>query len=57
MGKNKQDGVLDEDKTMDNVQKHNICNRRIVGRVVFYAARVVSKESRLLVLPRASCSV
>jgi hypothetical protein len=23
--KNKQDGVLDQDKTMDNVQKHNIC--------------------------------
>jgi hypothetical protein len=23
--KNKQDGVLDKDKTMDNVQKHSIC--------------------------------
>jgi hypothetical protein len=23
--KNKQDGVLDKDKMMDNVQKHNIC--------------------------------
>jgi hypothetical protein len=23
--KNKQDGVLDKDRTMDNVQKHNIC--------------------------------
>jgi hypothetical protein len=29
---------------------------RIVGRVVFYAIRVVSKESRRLVLPRTSCS-
>jgi hypothetical protein len=29
--------------------------RRIVGGVVFYAACVVSKESRLLVLPRTSC--
>jgi hypothetical protein len=28
--------------------------RRIVGGVVFYAARVVSKESRRLVLPRTS---
>jgi hypothetical protein len=27
-------------------------NRRIVGRVISYAARVVSKESRRLVLPR-----
>jgi hypothetical protein len=24
--KNKQDGVFDKDKTMDNVQKHNICS-------------------------------
>jgi hypothetical protein len=24
--KNKQDGVLDKDKTMDNVKNHNICN-------------------------------
>jgi hypothetical protein len=23
--KNKQNGVLDKDKTMDNAQKHNIC--------------------------------
>jgi hypothetical protein len=30
-------------------------NRRIDGRVVFYAVRVVSKESRQLVLPRTSC--
>jgi hypothetical protein len=30
-------------------------NRRIVGRVVFYAIRVVSKESRRFVLPRTSC--
>jgi hypothetical protein len=29
--------------------------RRIVGCVVFYAVCVVSKESRLLVLPRTSC--
>jgi hypothetical protein len=29
--------------------------RRIVGGVVFYAVRVVSKESRRLVLPRTSC--
>jgi hypothetical protein len=28
-----------------------------VGRVVFYAARVVSKESRRLFLPRTSCSL
>jgi hypothetical protein len=33
-----------------NTRTHN--NRRIVGRVVFYAVRVVSKESRRLVLPR-----
>jgi hypothetical protein len=26
-----------------------------VGRVVFYAARVISKESRRLVLPRTYC--
>jgi hypothetical protein len=32
-------------------------NRRIVGRVVFYAVRVVSKESTRLVLPRTSCLV
>jgi hypothetical protein len=25
--KNKQDGVLDKDRMMDNVQKHNICNK------------------------------
>jgi hypothetical protein len=30
-------------------------NRRIVGRVVFCMVRVVSKESRRLVLPRTSC--
>jgi hypothetical protein len=30
-------------------------NRRIVGRVVFYAIRVVWKESRRLVLPWTSC--
>jgi hypothetical protein len=29
--------------------------RIIIGGVVFYAVRVVSKESRLLVLPRTSC--
>jgi hypothetical protein len=29
-------------------------NRRIVGRAVFYAFRIISKESRQLVLPRAS---
>jgi hypothetical protein len=34
---------------------HN--SRRIVGRVVLYAVRVVSKESRRLVLPRTSCSL
>jgi hypothetical protein len=27
--KNKQDGVLDKDKMMDNVQKHNICTNTI----------------------------
>jgi hypothetical protein len=30
-------------------------NRRIVGSVVSYAVRVVSKESMRLVLPRTSC--
>jgi hypothetical protein len=30
-------------------------NRRIVGRVVFYAVRVVSKKSRRLILLRTSC--
>jgi hypothetical protein len=30
-------------------------NRRIVGRVVFYAVCVVSKESRRLVLRKTSC--
>jgi hypothetical protein len=30
-------------------------SRRIVRRVLFYAFHVVSKESRLLVLPRTSC--
>jgi hypothetical protein len=29
-------------------------NRRIVGRVVFYAVRVILKENRQLILPRAS---
>jgi hypothetical protein len=29
--------------------------RRIVGGVIFYAVRVVSKESRRSVLPRSSC--
>jgi hypothetical protein len=31
--------------------------RRIVGGVVFHVARVVSKESKRLLLPRTSCSV
>jgi hypothetical protein len=31
-------------------------NRRISGRVVFDAVRVISKESSRLVLPRTSCS-
>jgi hypothetical protein len=35
--------------------KHN--NRRIVGGVVFYMVRVVSKESMRLVLPRTFCYV
>jgi hypothetical protein len=30
-------------------------NKRIVGRVVFYAVYVISKESRRLFLPRVSC--
>jgi hypothetical protein len=30
--------------------------QRIVGGVVFYAVRIVSKESTQLVLPRTSCS-
>jgi hypothetical protein len=30
-------------------------NRKNIGGVVFYAVRVVSKESRRLVLPRTSC--
>jgi hypothetical protein len=30
--------------------------RRIVGGVVFYAVRVVSNQSRLLILPRTSCN-
>jgi hypothetical protein len=34
-----------------------LLQRRIVGGVVFYAARVVSKESRRLVLPRTSCFI
>jgi hypothetical protein len=29
--------------------------RRIVGVIVFYVVRVVSEESRRLVLPRTSC--
>jgi hypothetical protein len=29
---------------------------RIVGGVIFYAVRVVSKESRRLILPKTSCS-
>jgi hypothetical protein len=32
-------------------------NRRIVGEVVFWAAPVVSKESRRLVLLRTSCYI
>jgi hypothetical protein len=30
-------------------------NRRIVGRVVFYIVRAVSKKSKRLVLPKMSC--
>jgi hypothetical protein len=30
-------------------------NSRIVGRVVFYAVRVLSKESRRVVISRTSC--
>jgi hypothetical protein len=33
--KNKQDGVLDKDKKMDNVQKHNICKDNSVNRRTF----------------------
>jgi hypothetical protein len=32
-------------------------NRKIVGRVIFYAVHVVSKESRRLVLLRTSCHI
>jgi hypothetical protein len=37
--------------------KEYIRNNRFVGGVVFYAVRVVSIESRLLVLPIISCYV
>jgi hypothetical protein len=30
--KNTQDGVLDKDKTMDNVQKHNICTNVLLSQ-------------------------
>jgi hypothetical protein len=32
-------------------------NRRIVGRVVSYAVRVVSEDSRRLILSRTSCMI
>jgi hypothetical protein len=32
-------------------------NRTVVGRVVFYAVHVISKGSRVLVLPITSCSL
>jgi hypothetical protein len=32
-------------------------NRRTVGRAVLYAVRVVSKESRGLLIPRTSCLI
>jgi hypothetical protein len=32
-------------------------SRRIVVRVIFYAIRVVSKESRRTVIPRTSCTL
>jgi hypothetical protein len=33
--KNNQDGVLDQDKTMDNVQEHNICYNYMVLKHYF----------------------
>jgi hypothetical protein len=38
-------------------QRIHTQQRRIVGLVVLYAVRVVSKESRRLVLPRTSCLI
>jgi hypothetical protein len=35
--------------------EENTRTNRIVGGIVFYVVHVVSKESRRLVLPRASC--
>jgi hypothetical protein len=35
---------------------NTLSDRRNVGRVIFYTIRVLSKESRRLVLPRSSCS-
>jgi hypothetical protein len=40
-----------------NIVTDATCNRRNVAGVVFYAVRVVSKESRLLVFPRTCLSV
>jgi hypothetical protein len=37
--------------------KYTRNNRRIVGRVVFFTIRVVSRKSMLLVLPRTSCLI
>jgi hypothetical protein len=48
--KNKQDGVLDKGKTMDNVQKHNICtgvlNVYIPLRISLMLPGVVAAEER-----------
>jgi hypothetical protein len=43
-------------KNVSAAMNTNVNTRRIVGRVVFYAVRVVSTESRGLVLPRPFCT-
>jgi hypothetical protein len=41
-----QDSVLDKNRTMDNVRKHNISNRRIVDRLYGLEVRVSGYISR-----------
>jgi hypothetical protein len=47
--------VFAKQRLFKNVTAGTNTDKRIIGRVVFNVVRVVSKESRWLVLPRTSC--
>jgi hypothetical protein len=42
-------------KNVTVTTKYTFNSRRIVGRFVFYAVRVISKQNRQLIHPRTSC--